>query len=63
MTFFSHLVLIGGVLLVALPIWITFVASTLKRSRLGSPARLADAQQHGFRKGEQGDRAEKDDEC
>jgi sn-glycerol 3-phosphate transport system permease protein len=28
MTAFSHLVLIGGVLLVALPIWITFVAST-----------------------------------
>ena len=28
MTVFSHLVLIGGVLLVALPIWITFVAST-----------------------------------
>ena len=28
MTRFSHLVLIGGVLLVALPIWITFVASS-----------------------------------
>jgi sn-glycerol 3-phosphate transport system permease protein len=28
MTLFSHLVLIGGALLVALPIWITFVAST-----------------------------------
>jgi len=28
MTAFSHLVLIGGVLLVALPIWITFVASS-----------------------------------
>jgi sn-glycerol 3-phosphate transport system permease protein len=58
MTAFSHLVLIGGVLLVALPIWITFVASTLTRSRLGSPARPADARQHGSRKGGQGDRAE-----
>jgi len=28
MSLFSHLVLIGGVMLVALPIWITFVAST-----------------------------------
>jgi len=28
MALFSHLVLIGGVMLVALPIWITFVAST-----------------------------------
>lgn len=28
LTFFAHLVLIGGVLLVALPIWITFVTST-----------------------------------